>query len=173
MLSSAESSAHLWAPPPSPAHSGSALSGDEFVSSTGQRARKGRARAVVITTASPVLSSPGKTWSKNSGKVCKAQMQEYTGSHANPTQTGSWPNTAHCKLASGQKSSLAQASTQGPQAPTPRLPCPWLIHLLLGLLGIPFPQQPPSTFLNPTSRGVLVLVHKRGGVWSVCEGGKS
>ena len=57
--------------------------------------------------------------------------------------------------------------------PSPQLPCPWLIHLLLGLLGIPFPQQPPSTFLNPTSRGVLVPVHKRGGVWSVCEGGKS
>ena len=65
-----------------------------------------------------------------------------------------------CKLESGQKSSLALASTQGPQAPTPQLPCPWLIHLLLRLLGIPFPQQ-------------LVLVHKHGGVWSMYEGGKS
>lgn len=53
----------------------------------------GRARAAVVTTASPVLSSPGKTWSKNSGKVCKAQTQKYTGSHENPTQTGLSPNT--------------------------------------------------------------------------------
>ena len=165
MLSLAESSAHLWAPRPSPAHSGSVLSGDEFVSPTGLRASKGRARADVVTTASPVLSSPGKTWSKNSGRFARLKHRSTQAHTQTPPRLARCPTHLQTREWTKELPGTSfHTGTPGTHSPAPLPPIAY--KMSSGPLNVHLTKHVSTQALPTISSQVLASVSFTGGLCS-------